>query len=194
MKKHTLLLILSFMIILSCKNQTTETVIEDLEKTESTTTEKTSNNDEGSIENKIKSYLTEDYLKDDIDYLQDNDRKFQYHEVDLNHDGENEIFIRFMSSYFCGSGGCTFLLLDSKLNIITHFTVTEAPIFVETTDMNGWSILLVKDAGIFKELSFENGTYPNNPSLLEKAPYDAPSGHALIMFDENYSDEKTIVF
>lgn len=193
MKKYTLVL-LGFIIILSCKNQTTESINDEVENTEITTNEKTSNNDDASIENKIKSFLTNNYLKDDLDYLQKNDRKFQYHEVDLNHDGENEIFIRFMSSYFCGSGGCTFLLIDSKFNIITRFTVTEAPIFVEKTDINGWSILLVKDTGVFKELTFENGTYPNNPSLLKKAPYDAPSGHAIILFDENYSNEKTLTF
>ena len=99
-----------------------------------------------------------------------------------------------MSSYFCGSGGCTFLLLDKYAEVITKFTVTRAPIFVESTKVNGWSVLLVRDAGVLKELTFENGSYPSNPSVLPKAPYDAPSGHAQLMFDDDFYTSKTFEF
>jgi hypothetical protein len=53
---------------------------------------------------------------------------------------------------------------------------------------------LVKDAGVFKELTFENGSYPSNPSVLPKAPYDAPSGHAQVMFDDSFYKSKTFEF
>jgi len=142
----------------------------------------------------IKNFLVNDYLKSDISFMDKSDRKFQFYKIDLNGDGEDEIFVRFFTPYFCGTGGCTFLLLDKNLKIITDFTVTRAPIFVETTIVNGWSILLVKDHGVFKELKYENGTYPSNPSMLPKAPYDAPSGHAVIMFDEYFSKAKTYEF
>lgn len=142
----------------------------------------------------LKNFLKLDYLKDDLEYLQATDRKFQFYKVDLNGDGKEEIFVRFLGPYFCGSGGCTFLLLDSYGEIITKFTVTRAPIFVESTKVNGWSVLLVKDAGVFKELVFENGAYPSNPSVLPKAPYDAPSGHAEVMFHDELSKSKTFEF
>ncbi|MCA0932936.1 hypothetical protein LCM02_10780 [Lutimonas saemankumensis] len=134
--------------------------------------------------NNLKNFLSLEYLKDDLEFLQPIDRKFQFYKTDLNDDGNEEIFVRFMGPYFCGSGGCTFLLLDKYGEIITKFTVTRAPIFVEPTKTNGWSILLVRDSGVFKELSFKDGSYPNNPSILDKAPYDAPSGHAQVMFDD----------
>jgi hypothetical protein len=144
--------------------------------------------------NNLKNFLINDFLKDDISLLEPNDRKFQFYKIDLNNDGNEEIFVRFMSSYFCGSGGCTFLLLDKYGDVITKFTVTRAPIFVETRKVNGWSLLLVKDAGVFKELVFENGSYPSNPSVLPKAPYDAPSGHAQVMFDDSFYQSKTFEF
>ena len=151
-----------------------------------TTDEQTANN--------LKNFLVNDFLKDDISFLEPKDRKFQFYKIDLNDDGNEEIFVRFVGSYFCGSGGCTFLLLDKYGEVITKFTVTRAPIFVESTKVNGWSVLLVKDAGIFKELTFENGSYPSNPSVLPKAPYDAPSGHAQVMFDDSFYKSKTFEF
>ena len=144
--------------------------------------------------NNLKNFLKLEYLKDDLEFLQANDRKFQFYKTDLNDDGNEEIFVRLMGPYFCGSGGCTFLLLDKYGEIITKFSVTRAPIFVEPTKTNGWSLLLVRDSGVFKELSFTDGSYPNNPSLLEKAPYDAPSGHAQVMFDDDNFPCQTFEF
>lgn len=144
--------------------------------------------------NNIKNFLVNDFLKDDISFLKTDERKFQFYKIDLNDDGNEEIFVRLMSPYFCGSGGCTFLLLDKYGEIITKFTVTRAPIFAEPTKENGWSLLLVKDAGVFKELKFKEGTYPSNPSLLQKAPYEAPSGHAQVMFGDGLYSCKTFEF
>ena len=141
------------------------------------------------LQNFLKNYTASDY-----ENLTENDKRFQFYEVDLNDDGNKEIFVRFMGPYFCGTGGCTFLLLDKYAEIITRFTVTRAPIFIEQRKHNGWSLLLVKDSAVFKELVYENGSYPNNPSVLPKAPYDAPSGHAEVMFDENFALCKTFTF
>lgn len=144
--------------------------------------------------NNLKNFLALEYLKDELSALQPSDRKFQFYRIDLNGDGSKEIFVRLMSPYFCGSGGCTFLLLDKYGEIITKFTVTRAPIFVEKTKVNGWSVLLVRDRGVLKELSFDNGSYPSNPSVVSKAPYDAPSGHAQVMFDDEFYKSKTFDF
>ena len=144
--------------------------------------------------NNLRNFLTEDFLKDDLDLLQPADRKFQFFKIDLNDDGNEEILVRFMGPYFCGTGGCTFLLLDKYGEIITRFTVTRAPIYAEKKRENGWRILLVWDSGELKELLFSEGSYPSNPSVLPKAPYDAPSGNAIVMFDENFGKAKTFEF
>ena len=149
-------------------------------------------NDE--LAEKVAEYLTTDFLKDDLPIMEKSERKFQMYQVDLNGDGNKELFVRFFTSYFCGTGGCTILLLDKNMKPITIFTVTRPPIFVEKTKVNNWAILLVKDSGVFKELIYKNGSYPSNPSVLPRAPYDAPSGHAEVLFDENYSKAKTYEF
>jgi len=148
----------------------------------------------GVIEEEIKSYLRNNHLKNDLAIMQASDRKFQFHQYDLNGDGEKEIFVRFLTPYFCGTGGCTYLVLHNNGELITKLTVTRAPIFIERSKINGWSVLLVKDSGVFKELKYENGAYPSNPSMLPKAPYDAPSGQAVILFGKPYSKEKDYFF
>ncbi|MEQ8927182.1 MAG: alpha/beta hydrolase [Fulvivirga sp.] len=132
------------------------------------------------ISQSLKSILAED-----IRFLSENDRKYNLEAIDLNGDSAPEYFVQFQSSYFCGSGGCTFLLLSSDMQLITRFTVTNAPLFVEPTFKNDWRILLTKSGGELKELAYENGAYPSNPSVLDKASYDAPSSHARILFENS---------
>ena len=64
--------------------------------------------------------MINDHLKDDIVAMTDSDRKFQMYKIDLNKDGKQEIFVRFLTPYFCGTGGCNFLLLDHEGEIITN--------------------------------------------------------------------------
>lgn len=197
-------LVCIFVLLLSCKKQTnsqetatTPTPLDSTMQTEVNTAPQeqfVSQSTDEQTANNIRNFLTNVYLKDDLQFLEPNDRKFQFYKIDLNDDGNEEIFVRFLSSYFCGSGGCTFLLLDKYGEVITKFTVTRAPIFVEPTKENGWALLLVKDSGVFKELKFNEGTYPSNPSVLPKAPYDAPSGHAQVMFDDELFKSKTFDF
>ena len=88
--------------------------------------------DEQTAQN-IKTFLTQGFLKDDLSFLQPIDRKFQFYKIDLNDDGNEEIFVRFSSPYFCGSGGCTFFLFDKYGEIITKFTVTRGTHFSKIT-------------------------------------------------------------
>ncbi|MGJ5640805.1 hypothetical protein [Formosa sp. S-31] len=144
---------------------------------------------------KIEVYIkTKMLTANEINIIPAEQRKFQLYQTDLNGDGQNEILINFMTSYFCGSGGCTMVLLDHNFNEITNFSVMRTPVYAETTTKNEWRILLTRSQGELKALVFNNGTYPSNPSVVEKAPYDAPSGHAEIMFDDTFSPAKTYTF
>ncbi|MDZ7613001.1 MAG: hypothetical protein U5K51_04295 [Flavobacteriaceae bacterium] len=75
--------------------------------------------------------MVNDYLKKDLPILSEEDRKFQYFSVDLNGDGKDEYFVNFMTSYFCGTGGCSVVLLDHESNVITNFSVMDNPIYAE---------------------------------------------------------------
>ncbi|MEQ8244629.1 hypothetical protein, partial [Fulvivirga sp.] len=59
---------------------------------------------------------------------------------------------------------------------------------------NGWKLLLVRSEGELKELKFEGGSYPTNPSVLPKAPYDAPSINAEVLFDDASIKSKIYTF
>ena len=146
------------------------------------------------IASRIKHYLTTDYLKNDLKFMSKGDKKFQFQTVDLNNDGQQELFINFITPYFCGSGGCTLLLLDNDWKTITRFTVTTTPIMIEPNKEQKWAVLMVKDNGIWKDLLYKNGKYPSNPSLLPKSKVDAPSGHAQVIFSEELSPAKTFDF
>lgn len=203
MKRSSVILI-CFLLLLSCKKEinkqdslkkeTTSDSFSKPNETEAPKNEFVRQSIDPQTANNIKNFLVDDYLKDELEFLQPNDRKFQFYKTDLNADGHEEIFVRFMSAYFCGTGGCTFLLLDKSGKIITKFSVTRAPIFIEPTKENGWALLLVKDSGVFKELKYSDGKYPSNPSVLPKAPYDAPSGHAEVIFHDAFYKSKTFTF
>ena len=118
---------------------------------------------------KIRNFLTENLLKDDLKLMTKDQRKFQYEEVDLNGDGENEYLVGFKNSYFCGSGGCTYYLLHNDGSVITVFTVAHAPfIALIVSKTNGWKDLLVKSDGSLRHLKFDGKTYPANPSVVQK--------------------------
>lgn len=203
------IVILTGLFLISCKNNSPENIKIEVSK-EIKTKKKESirleekeplvgdfakQSEDDELADKIKNYITTKFLTEgDLKSIPDEQKKFQFYQIDLNNDGENEVFVNFITSYFCGSGGCTILLLSNQFEPITKFTVTRTPLFAEQTLENGWRILLTKSEGELKEMIFNNGTYPSNPSLIEKAPYDAPSGHSEIMFDPNFSNPKTYSF
>lgn len=107
------------------------------------------------------------YYQNDIDknLLDSGSRKFIYGKYDLNRDGEKETFIGLTGSYFCGSGGCTALLLDSKGNLLNKFTVVQYPFKISSVTTNKWNDLVVESGGKQRVLKFNGITYPSNPSV-----------------------------
>ncbi len=145
------------------------------------------------LADKIKNYIITKFLTEgDLRAITENQRKFQLYKIDLNNDGNIEVFVNFMTSYFCGTGGCTILLLNSNLEMINKFTSIRT-LYVEQTLQNDWRVLLTKPDGNWRKLIYENGAYPSNPSMVETTN-EFPSGHAEIMFDEDYSKQKTYNF
>jgi len=211
MKK--LILLFALMAFVACKNQKSEAEEMENETREMVDKEKPAagslsettdrqadqelyapqSSDDGNAAS-IKNALVNDLLKDDLAAMEETDRKFQYFTVDLNNDGKNEHFVAFLSRYFCGSGGCTVMLLDHEASVITRFTVMNTPIWAEKATTNGWRNLLVRSEGELKELRFDGSTYPSNPSVVPTASFDAPSGSAIIMFDDNFAKAKTYTF
>lgn len=138
---------------------------------------------------KIQEFLRNSYLKsNDLESINPNQRTFKYAEFDLNNDSENEIFVHLNSSYFCGSGGCTILLLSHDLKLITEFTVSNPPILVDNQIENGWKSIYIQSANEWRKLQFQNHTYPLNPSMAPVIEKESISKFAEIDFDNKYSD------
>ncbi|MDB0601547.1 hypothetical protein PL373_10385 [Tenacibaculum maritimum] len=143
------------------------------------------------LSQRIKNYLTTVFLDEsDLKIMPVEDRKFQYTTIDLNNDGTDEIFVYLNSISFCGSGGCTFLLLNPNLNLITEFTVTRPPILVSDTMENNWKKLYLLSDG-YREMVYnvQNKSYPANPSV-EKEVKDFNTKNLTTLF----SSEKTFSY
>jgi hypothetical protein len=94
--------------------------------------------------------------------------------VDLNGDGSREAIVYLSSDGWCGTGGCTMLILapqKASYILITKTTVTHLPIRVLATKSNGWNDIgvIARTDGIEPlyeaVLSFDGKTYPSNPSV-----------------------------
>ena len=94
--------------------------------------------------------------------------------IDLKDDGTQEAIVYLIGPRWCGSGGCSTLILTpqgSSYRVITKTTVTQPPIRVLSTKTNGWHDLgvWVQGGGIQPgyeaRLRFNGRKYPSNPSV-----------------------------
>lgn len=94
--------------------------------------------------------------------------------VDLNDDGKPEAIVYLAGRTWCGTGGCTTLVLSStksSFKLVSKIAVTRPPIRVLDTKSKGWHDLSVRvqgggvQADYEAKLSFDGETYPSNPSL-----------------------------
>lgn len=94
--------------------------------------------------------------------------------IDLNGDGRAEAIVHLTSNDWCGSGGCTTLVLvrdGDSWRVLTKITITSPPIRVLTSKTNGWRSIAVWvegggiSPGYEAELRFNGRNYPSNPSV-----------------------------
>jgi hypothetical protein len=114
--------------------------------------------------------------------------------VDLDGDGRNEVVVHVMGSLWCGSGGCTTLILASKgasYDVISKITVNRAPIRLLETRSQGWHSIAVEVRGGEAELRFDGKSYPGNPTVPPARPL--PKGApGRVLIDE--SDQGIALF
>jgi hypothetical protein len=104
--------------------------------------------------------------------------------VDLNGDGTPEAVVYVTGRGWCGSGGCTTLILartGSSFRLVTKVTITRPPIRVLANASSGWRDIgvWVRGGGITPgyeaDLRFDGKAYPGNPSTppARRAPVGA---------------------
>lgn len=211
-----IVLLISMSFLLSCKNESKEDFSRDKAIISHSEIEKDINSiklpDEGDIlydetttnqvsAEKIRSFLQKQ-LKDEIDIIKQDERKFSFYELDLNNDGIYEYFVKLEGQYFCGTGGCTFYLLNSNFEVNTKFTVTTPPIFRTSSQTNGWNdLILLGDYNengevknyIHLKYDKKKGNYPSNPTLINKIEL-GPNEHDRIMWDNDFKLAKKFTY
>jgi len=104
------------------------------------------------------------------------DKKLRYIAAfhDLDGDGIPEAIVYPISSYWCGSGGCTLFVLKQAGGTwteVSRSTISRPPIYVLSNVANGWHSLgvWVQGGGIQPgyeaQLDFDGHSYPLNPSV-----------------------------
>ncbi len=99
--------------------------------------------------------------------------QFRYALAHLDGDSRTDAIVLLLGGNWCGSGGCTMLVLRAAGNgftLISESTITNEPIRVSPEKSHGWKTLIVFAKGKGDVLMRFNGTrYPLNPSLQPKA-------------------------
>ena len=115
--------------------------------------------------------------------------KYERSNVDLNGDGHDEIFVYVTDQSFCGSGGCTLIVLSPQTGsyrVVMRSTVTQLPIRILATSTRGWRDVgvTVSGGGVIRpytaRLRFNGYRYPSNPTVPPVVALKQPSGRVLI--------------
>jgi len=110
--------------------------------------------------------------------------------VDLEDEGAEDVIVHLTSDGWCGTGGCTTLILapdGASYRVVTKITITRLPIRVLATKSNGWH-----DIGVVARisgneplseaiLSFDGKTYPSSPSMPPARRSDAKAEGKTVM-------------
>jgi hypothetical protein len=109
--------------------------------------------------------------------------------ADLNGDGRSEAFVYVTDQSYCGSGGCTLVVLSPQgrsYRVVLRSTVTKLPISLLPTSTRGWRDVGVSVAGgginrpYMARLRFNGRRYPSNPTVPPAVPLKESSGRVLI--------------
>jgi hypothetical protein len=122
---------------------------------------------EPAIASFLKSYVSTSLLPHD-------DASYAYSIVRLSGRKAKEVIVYLTGRNWCGSGGCTALILvpnGSSYTVVTRTTVTQLPIRVLNSRTKGWHDVAVWvegggiEPGYEARLRFNGNKYPSNPTV-----------------------------
>lgn len=117
--------------------------------------------------------------------------KYYYNYVDLNMDGNNEIFVVVMGPYTSGTGGSTALHIiqtNTGLKVKQKFTLIQTPVIISDTVTNGAKELIVRKSGggatsSYVVLTCKDGKYTTVNEGTAIPGLEAVAGKAIISND-----------
>lgn len=117
-------------------------------------------------------------------FAQEEAPEYKHAMVDLDNDGVEDAVVLLQGMGWCGSGGCTMLVLkgaDTGYGVVSNSTVTRAPVRVSNSASQGWRDLIVHSDGAEKLMQFDGEAYPANPSMQSSATKEQVDAAATIL-------------
>lgn len=119
-----------------------------------------------------------------VEFTEQSAPEYRHALMDLNSDGTDDAIVLMQGMEWCGSGGCTMLVLkgeDDGYTVTSRSTVTRAPIRASHSLSNGWRDLIVHSDGTEKLLQSGGSGYPLNPSMeLSATPQQTDSADIVL--------------
>jgi hypothetical protein len=136
------------------------------------------------------------FLKTNYDDASETSRHFIYNAIDLNDDGKDEYLVELIGGDWCGSGGCTVLILDKNFKLNTRMTVVNDPIYVgapggkEVT--KGYANIYIQNRdGSVAKMAWNGKKYSTNPSIAPKVDKKIIVGKFKFL---NIAEQKQLTF
>jgi len=117
-------------------------------------------------------------------YASDTYPEFKHALLDLNNDGVDDAVVVLLGRNWCGSGGCTMLVLHGQgegYSVVSKSTVTREPVRVSESISNGWRDIIVHSDGMEKLLQFDGEIYPENPSMAFAATQEQVDSAKIVL-------------
>lgn len=110
--------------------------------------------------------------------------------ADVNDDGLLDALVYLEGPAWCGSGGCTLLVMEAideddaevlgPFRPAAEISLMHGPVTVAPTASDGWHDLVVEDEqGVWRRLRFDGETYPYSPGDGERLGAAPASGTVL---------------
>ncbi len=138
----------------------------------------------GPSQNKLLRKFLQDYIGAPT---QENETtRYSFAFVDLRDNGAQEVVVYLSSDGWCGTGGCTLLILapeGTSYRVVTRVPAVRLPIRVLTTKTNGWHDLTVVAGNPLSEviLPFDGKAYPGNASMPPAQPLSGKVAGKIVM-------------
>jgi hypothetical protein len=117
--------------------------------------------------------------------------RYLYNRVDLDDDGRDEAVVYLLGTHFCGTGGCSLVILrptENGLAVVNNFPASEVPLVVKRHASNGWRDLVRLTAGggaepAYHLLQFDGERYVAAGTVVDNL---ALEGTALLADDVHF--------
>lgn len=118
--------------------------------------------------------------------------RYAFERVDLNGDGREEVLVYLMGSFFCGTGGCTLLVLreapEGGYLPVNDYSITQLPVIVSPVKRNGWNDIWRMESGGGVEASYVRHSFDGSRYVKKEriGASKAPEGKACLAGEVTY--------